>query len=117
VTLSPHTPLTFTLAARVAVDADYVKDDVLAAVETALVDAFAFATRDFGQGVTASEVLAVMQNVPGVIAVDLEALNGLDPIPHPNVPARRAHWDLSVIHGAELLLVDAAGITLTDLPT
>ena len=116
VRVSPHTPLSFTLVARVAIDPDYIKADVLAAVRTTLVAAFSFTSRAFGQGVASSEILSVMQNVPGIIAVDLDKLNGLDPITHPNVPARIAHWDLTAIRGAELLLVNADSITLTDLP-
>lgn len=116
VRVSPHTALTFTLSARVAIDPDLIKADVLAAVKNALTAAFAFEVRSFGQGVTASEVLAVMQNVPGVVAVDLDKLNGFDPIKHPNIPARVAHWDSTAIVGADLLLIDPDGITLTDLP-
>ncbi len=116
VRVSPHVPLAFTLAARVAVDPDYVAADVFTAVKSALVAAFALATRAFGQGVASGEVLAVMQNVPGVVAVDLDLLDGRDPIKHPNIPARIARWDNTAIVGAELLLIDADGLTLTDLP-
>ncbi len=116
VSVSPHAALSFTLSARVAVDPDHILADVFDAVKAALTAAFAFEVRSFGQGVTASEVLAVMQNVPGVIAVDLDKLNGLDPIKHPNIPARIAHWDSTTIKGADLLLINADGITLTDLP-
>lgn len=116
VQVSPHEPLTFSLTARVAVEPDLIKADVLASAHTALIDAFSFTSRGFGQGVAASEILAVIQNVPGVVAVDLDLLNGLNPILHPNIPARVARWDLTTIRGAELLLIDAAGITLLDLP-
>jgi hypothetical protein len=116
VRVSPHTALTFTLTARLAVDRDLIQADVFAAVEAALTAAFTFEVRNFGQGVSASNILAVMQNVPGVVAVDLETLNGLDPIKHPNIPARVAHWNATTIKGADLLLIDPDGITLTDLP-
>lgn len=115
VRVSPHTPLTFKLTARVAVDPDYVRADVFAAVKTALVDAFSFNARSFGQGVASSEILAVMQKVEGVVAVDLDLLNGKNPITHANVLARIARWHNATIEGAELLLIDADGITLTDL--
>jgi hypothetical protein len=115
VRVSPHTALTFTLNARVAFDPDLIQADVFAAVKAALAAAFAFEVRGFGQGVSASEILAEMQNVPGVVAIDLETLNGLDPINHPNIPARVAHWDASAIKGADLLLIDPDGITLTEL--
>ena len=64
----------FRMAARVKVDPDYVQDLVLAAVEKALRDAFSFDARAFGQPVTQSEVIATMQAVPGVVAVDLYKL-------------------------------------------
>ncbi|HKB11406.1 MAG TPA: hypothetical protein VKD69_12170, partial [Vicinamibacterales bacterium] len=48
--------------------------NVLAVVESALRSSFSFATRSFGQPVTLSEVFAVMQNVPGVVAVDINKL-------------------------------------------
>ncbi len=116
VRVAPHTALTFTLGARVAIDPDRIQADVFATVKSALTGTFAFANRAFGQGVTASEILAVMQNVPGVVAVDLETLNGRDPIRQPNIPARLAHWNLTSVQGADLLLIDPDGITLTDLP-
>jgi predicted phage baseplate assembly protein len=115
--VSPHVPLVFTVAARVATDPDRVRDEVLAAVRKALIDAFSFAARAFGQGVSSSEVLAVMQGVEGVNAVDLESLGGLEPIAHPNVLAREARWASVGIVGAELLLVDPDGIDLTELTT
>ena len=64
----------FRMAARVKVDPDYLQDLVLAAVEKALRDAFSFDARAFGQPVTQSEVIATMQAVPGVVAVDLYKL-------------------------------------------
>ena len=64
----------FRMAARVKVDPDYAQDLVLAAVEKALRDSFSFAARAFGQPVTQSEVIATMQAVPGVVAVDLYKL-------------------------------------------
>lgn len=64
----------FRMAARVKVDPDYSQDLVLTAVENALRDAFSFDARAFGQPVTQSEVIAVMQAVPGVVAVDLYKL-------------------------------------------
>jgi hypothetical protein len=115
--VSPHVPVTFTVSARVATDPDRVRDDVLAGVRQALVDAFSFDARAFGQGVTSSEVLAVMQHVEGVVAVDLETLADLDPFAHPNVLARRAHRESSGVVGADLLLIDPDGILLLDFPT
>src|SRR5262249_52114604 len=68
-------PRFFNVRGRVLVDAPrYEPAAVLAAVEAALKASFAFERRGFGQRVTAAEVLAVMQNVPGVVAADLHQL-------------------------------------------
>ncbi|EFH84866.1 putative baseplate assembly protein [Ktedonobacter racemifer] len=64
----------FRIAARVKVAPDYSQHPVLTAVENALRDAFSFDARAFGQPVTQSEVIATMQAVPGVVAVDLYKL-------------------------------------------
>jgi hypothetical protein len=53
-------------------------DKVLAAVEQALRDQFAFDARQFGQPVALSEVVAVMQSVAGVVAVDMDKLYRVD---------------------------------------
>ncbi len=113
IVVGPYRPRTFGLAGTVVVDPAWVAGDVLAAVEGALVEAFSFQARAFGQGVATSEVLAVMQAVAGVVAVDLDALGGADPFVVPRVPARAAHWDGDQIRPAELLTVDPGGISLT----
>ena len=48
-------------------------DAVLAAIDAALKDTFSFDRRDLGQPVAKSEVIAVVQGVPGVSWIDLDA--------------------------------------------
>jgi predicted phage baseplate assembly protein len=62
----------FTLSGRVKIDADYETESVLTAVRTALQAEFSFEARAFGDPVNLSEVIAVMQSVRGVIAVDID---------------------------------------------
>jgi predicted phage baseplate assembly protein len=79
----PHRPLvvqtcetkTFDLAAGVFVQAHHDTDAVLAQVTAALRGAFSFARRDLGRAVDRSEVVAAIQAVEGVRAVDLRALH------------------------------------------
>lgn len=73
-------PRSFSLQARIFVDPRYRAQDVLAQVQQALLDAFSFAQRSFGQPVAAAEVITVIQAVTGVIAVDLDRLE-VDPAP------------------------------------
>jgi predicted phage baseplate assembly protein len=76
----PHVPLRvqsyrqafFRLAATVIVAPDADQPSVLAAVEGALRGAFSFEARSFGQDVALSEVMATIQAVPGLTAVDID---------------------------------------------
>jgi predicted phage baseplate assembly protein len=68
----------FRVAAGVRVDPAYRVELVLPAVEAALRAAFSFDAREFGQPVSKSEVVAAMQAVPGVVAVDLDLFERTD---------------------------------------
>jgi predicted phage baseplate assembly protein len=68
----------FRLAAVVTRHPDSLSDKVEADVRAALRRYFAFDARAFGQPVTLSEVMAAIQAVPGVVAVDVDALHRLD---------------------------------------
>jgi predicted phage baseplate assembly protein len=79
---------TFSIEAGILVDPRYLAEDVLAEVENALRNTFSFENRDFGQPVTAAEVLSIMQAVEGVVAVDLNTLK-LDQPSDISVPSMR----------------------------
>jgi predicted phage baseplate assembly protein len=114
----PHVPLRvqtfrpafFRLAAGVKVDPDYLPDKVLAAVEQALRTQFSFAAREFGQPVALSEVVAVMQSVAGVVAVDVDKLFRFDDTSaglKMLLPAAAPQaGDKGTVAAAELLLLD-----------
>jgi hypothetical protein len=74
VLLHSYDPIFFRVGGTVAVKPDYLIDKVKADVETALRTAFSFDARDFGQPVHLSEVIAAVQNVRGVLDVDLNLL-------------------------------------------
>jgi predicted phage baseplate assembly protein len=69
-----YRPAHFRFASKVKVDPDFQRDLVLGAVEQALRAHFSFAVRVFGQPLALSEVFAVVQAVPGVVAVHLNKL-------------------------------------------
>jgi len=69
-----YRPASFRFAGKVKVNPDYQTDAVLAAVEKVLRDQFSFDVRAFGQPVFLSEVIAAVQLVPGVVAVDVNKL-------------------------------------------
>ena len=92
----------FRLAAKLIPDPDYLAADVLAAAEAALREAFGFAARGFAETVYDSQVITVLQQVPGVTAVMLDRLyTGGAPQRHAMLPAAGA----SAVQGAELLLL------------
>ena len=79
-------------------------------VETSLRDSFSFDARDFGQPVSQSEVIAVIQSVPGVTAVDLDKLYRSEALPAEQVLNDRLFADPpqpgSETPAAELLTLD-----------
>lgn len=119
VQIKSYRGMTFKLVADVKVDAERIEKDVLAAVEAALRSSFSFESRAFGQPVTLSEVISVMQNVPGVGAVDInklhrsdenEALKSFLPSRAPQV------GDDAHVLPAELLTLDPAPLELGVMP-
>jgi Baseplate J-like protein len=65
---------TFRLAADISYDPDRDATVVQAAVRSLLTDTYSFASRTFGQGVSVDEVAALIQGVPGVVAVNVKTL-------------------------------------------
>jgi hypothetical protein len=62
------------VSAGIRIHPDHRWETVVTAVRTRLLEGLGFGRRDLGQDVTASEVLALMQAVPGVLYVDLDLL-------------------------------------------
>src|SRR5262249_19725671 len=119
VTIKSYRPVTFKLAAALKIDAAYIKEKVLAAVGSALRANFSFAVRTFGQPVTLSEVVSAMQNVDGVVAVDVNKL-----FRSGDVEAWNALWQAAAprpgdevsVPAAELLTLDRGPLDLGDMP-
>jgi len=115
----PNVPLTvasyrkalFRLDADLFVDPDYLGDVVLEAARDALREAFSFERRDFGRPVPLSEVVLVLQDVEGVVAVDVnklyrtDAAEDLNAILPAEQPLAGTH---GAVEGAEILFLDPA---------
>jgi predicted phage baseplate assembly protein len=76
--LDTYRPRFFRVEAGIKVHPDYLPTRVLEAVTGALRRQFGFAARQFGQPVAKSEVIAAMQDVEGVVFVDLSVLSRTD---------------------------------------
>jgi Baseplate J-like protein len=119
----PHVPLrllahqasTFRVGLKVKVDAAYDSAAVLVAVETALRAHYAFDTRELGQPVQQSDLIACAHSVAGVVAIDLDLLyGGTQPLAQ-TLPSRQVRLLASrmravagVPRAAELLTLDEA---------
>lgn len=114
-------PLFFKLDARFLVQSGYQADKVEAAIREQLLAQFAFEQRAFAQPVTQSEVIAAIQSIPGVQAVDLDALHRRDASRtlQSRLLANTAAWDSQKkqIQPAQLLLLRLPNITLTSVAT
>jgi predicted phage baseplate assembly protein len=82
----PHQPFRVALRERVLpvisagvrIDPRYTWEDVESRVRSALLALLSFERRELGDDITASEVIAAIQNVRGVRYVDLDALDRVD---------------------------------------
>jgi hypothetical protein len=127
VVVGSYQPVFFNVRAKVLVDPRRTVDGVLAAVKSALTAAFAFERRRFGQPVTAAEVVMAIHGVAGVVAADLDQLYRYREDEAPPDPAAeiapelleaasvRWHEADKTFQPAELLLINPAGITLTEM--
>jgi hypothetical protein len=128
VTIEGYDEIYFGVHGRVLVDPRYESEPVLAAVKIALQRAFSYDAREFGQDVTAAEIVAIIHGVAGVMAVDIDALHCTrrpecpcdDPMhpvdgtkPPPQLlEARLARLEGGAVKRAELLLIDSTHIYL-----
>jgi uncharacterized phage protein gp47/JayE len=109
----------FSIAAKVLVEERRDRSTVHAAIIAALETEFAFPRRGFGQAVTQAEVIARIQAVEGVVAVDLDGLyrEGSPPGAAPLLLASAAQRLGGAYQAAELLRLRPGGVTLSEMPT
>jgi hypothetical protein len=123
VVVASFQPLAFNLSAAVLIDKPrYLPAVVLAEVADALANGFSFENRSFAQGVSAAEVVTLIQSVAGVVATDLNQLYlTTDPAgpsqvePAPFIPSAPARFVGGTIQPAQLLLLNPLGATLTEM--
>jgi predicted phage baseplate assembly protein len=113
-TIDSYVPVLFEVAATVRIDTtDYDPAEVLGRVWQALAAAFSFSAREMGQGAVQSEVVAVIQQTAGVVAVQLTAFQRsgdapVNPLPAVLRAASPVIGGTGVPTPAEMLLLDPA---------
>jgi len=114
VVINSLTKIYFNIVANIKIAPDYLAEKVIAQVREILMESYSFESRDFGQSLSPSEIIAVMQSVEGVLAVDLDILDGKNPFGTPffRLISHTAKWSGNTILAAELLLIDPNNIVL-----
>src|SRR5262249_24682876 len=112
-----YRPRLFSIAAGLKLDPDLLPDAVVQNVAGRLRDNFSFQARAFGQPVHLSEVVEIIQDVQGVIAVEVRGLSLSDQAPAINqaLPAAIPTPGTGILP-AELLMLDTRPLSLEVLP-
>jgi predicted phage baseplate assembly protein len=118
--IESYEPLTFSLEAKIHIDPRFIKEKVINQVKATLIRVYSFEQRQLAQPVTKSEVMAVIQGVDGVDAVDLDKLyidntDGEAKNPKKYLAARRARCNQQneQTAPAELLTLNPSGIEIS----
>jgi hypothetical protein len=117
VVIQGYTRVLFRLQAKILVDSHYVFETVKGQVEAMLQAQFSFENRQFGQPMTSAAVIAAIQQIQGIVAVDLDLLYREDQAASLNtvLAAAIASRVGTTYYPAELLVVHPYGVTLTEL--
>lgn len=119
VVISNFRPLFFIVVGKLKILEAYLFEKVYAQVIKRLKKEFSFKQRQFAQAVTATEVISSIQQVEGVMAVDLDELYFEEKTLNLNtkLEARGAYFDKGddKFIGAELLTIADDGIDLTEV--
>jgi hypothetical protein len=113
-----YAPRRFALTARLVVAADRVPAQVAAAARAAVLAAHGPAAAELARPVAAAAVIALLQGVPGVEAVLLDAFHPADaatPTRERAIPAWPARRSGAAILPADLVTVDPARLLLTPI--
>jgi predicted phage baseplate assembly protein len=113
-TVKSYRQALFQIHGTVTIHSQHVIDTVMAVVTADLSARYAFDARSFGQPVALSEVIAAIQAVSGVVAVDIDKFyrtNAPTPAIQPRLIADRPAMGADgVVVAAELLLLDTTSL-------
>lgn len=113
----------FNVRAKILISTGFEFENVKVEAEKELSDKFSFDAREFGQHVTISEVISVIQNVDGVSATDIDYLYLTEESAKLRklIPSKISHWDdiEKKVVPAEILTINSVsggeGITILEM--
>ena len=114
VLVKSFSPRFFRVTAQLKVHPDYLVNNVLTDAEKTLREAFSFDARAFGQPVHLSEIIGLLQDVTGVLAVNVSELyrSDEDPIRQDHIAAALPLVGGTDVFPAELLTLDPRPVDL-----
>lgn len=111
--LLEYTPVRVKVKLAVSTDPAYRREDVEAAVRKAFVEVLSPAAREFGAPLARSQLLALAQAVPGVVAARVESLADADTgVEHGEIVGAPA---ATATAGAGLVILADGGLTLGEM--
>jgi predicted phage baseplate assembly protein len=114
VVVQGYDEIAFAVRAALEIDPRRTAADVLGAAEAALAAVFSFGPRELARPVRISEVLAVLHAVPGVLGVILAELHPTGGSGRADVAAQPARWEGTAMQPAQLVVLDAQAVELTE---
>ncbi len=115
--VAPHLQRYFQIAAKLAYDPRYRPEDVRSAVEAELLRRFGYDERALATPISAAEITAAMQGVPGVVYSDLDQLSPYGATEAGPATLTSVMWaGVARVVDAEALAIDPAEL-LVALPT
>lgn len=108
---------TFNVEAQILVDPDKEFDKIKSVVKDTLSDQFSKDMRQFGQDVTSSEIYSVIQNVDGVLAVDLVHFYKTDESQNlqDRLSSHVLRWNCDSMSPADLLVINHTGVQILEM--
>jgi len=115
VIIEPAEFLSFGLRATIVHDPAFLVEDIQAEARTALITAFSFDERSFAMPATSAEIMGILHDIEGLVAVDIDALFLDTRVDENNsvLPAARARREGEIILPSQLLLINPDEIHLT----
>lgn len=106
--IEPREWITLVISAGIGLDPDYRWAKVEPQLRAALLTAFSFERRELGQDAVLGEVISVLQQVPGVIYVDVDTFGGLpEKIVDPQTGQRRLQTPEELITAVKKLVEES----------
>ena len=108
VLINSFVPKFFKVEFTIEISSDFLAEKISTEIDEKLHEEFSFENRAFGQAVWKSEVITMIQQIEGIISVDVDALYFFENLSslHDVLPASLPQYRNNQFTGAELIMLD-----------